>query len=427
LAYEQLLAEEVARPGIALLILPGLLLLGSGVLTFLHLNIWALALLSTGMISGYWYLRRYQGYAARARYQAELERLRDDFRQRFDTELTCKEDIEALLRKMVDDHNKVRLLDSQLSQEEADLQNRRRQIAEELYALIDEKTEPETWDEILHSLENQAGELGAAIRQKEVLLIQLDVDAERYLEVDPGTAFDKQQMQEITERLNDIEKELGDEVQRLNSLKGLVCQETGDDFGIDWETVIRHLREKRAILMVELRDKTADVIGGIAVHQVLHKLKQREDEFVARALQSDLVSAPLFQMTRRYNRVELDGDNLLVSDAYNRFHVSQLSSGAREQVLLALRVGFAARLLQQDQLFLILDDAFQYSDWQRRELMVAKAADLARSGWQIIYFTMDDNIRKLFDDRGKKFGRDYRYFELKSHEKSSAQKQITLF
>jgi len=68
--------------------------------------------------------------------------------------------------------------------------------------------------------------------------------------------------------------------------------------------------------------------------------------------------------------------------------------------------------MQQDSLFLIFDDAFQYSDWQRRKLLVEKAAGLAQQGWQIIYFSMDDHIRDLFEAAGKRFGSEYQFLSL---------------
>jgi uncharacterized protein YhaN len=76
-------------------------------------------------------------------------------------------------------------------------------------------------------------------------------------------------------------------------------------------------------------------------------------------------------------------------------------------VLLALRVGFAARWLKKDGLFLVLDDAFQHADWERRERLVDLVMDLARSGWQILYLTMDDHIRDLFNEKGKAFGKEF--------------------
>ena len=38
--------------------------------------------------------------------------------------------------------------------------------------------------------------------------------------------------------------------------------------------------------------------------------------------------------------------------------------------------------------------------------------DLAKAGWQILYFTMDDHIRGLFEKKGKVFGDQFRIIEL---------------
>ena len=102
-----------------------------------------------------------------------------------------------------------------------------------------------------------------------------------------------------------------------------------------------------------------------------------------------------------------------MSDPYHTFPIEDLSTGAAEQVLLALRIGCASRLFGKEQLFLILDDAFQHADWDRRNLLLAEVSALAEDGWQIIYLTMDDHIRDLFDHVGKKrFKKDYMFFDL---------------
>ncbi len=67
----------------------------------------------------------------------------------------------------------------------------------------------------------------------------------------------------------------------------------------------------------------------------------------------------------------------------------------------------------QETAFLLLDDAFQHSDWQRREFLLDTIIALAKSGWQIVYFSMDDHIRDLFNEIGKEnFKEDYFYYEL---------------
>ena len=111
--------------------------------------------------------------------------------------------------------------------------------------------------------------------------------------------------------------------------------------------------------------------------------------------------------------MELVGDDIHLISEYERFPLHDLSTGAQEQILLALRIGIAAHVLKDQKMFLILDDAFQHSDWQRREWMVDQMADLASIGWQIIYFAMDDHIKQLFEERIKpKFPDCYAAFEL---------------
>ena len=50
---------------------------------------------------------------------------------------------------------------------------------------------------------------------------------------------------------------------------------------------------------------------------------------------------------------------------------------------------------------ILLDDAFQHSDWQRREYLVDEMVSLSNLGWQVVYFSMDDHIKGLFEKRVK--------------------------
>ncbi|MDD5601024.1 MAG: hypothetical protein PHC87_04640, partial [Actinomycetota bacterium] len=149
------------------------------------------------------------------------------------------------------------------------------------------------------------------------------------------------------------------------------------------------------------------------VHKIVSELHSEEDQKIKEGLQSEEVINPLKDITRRYTGLHLEGDNLIISDPYDNFDIKDLSTGAREQVMLALRIGFTQKLLKEDSLFLILDDAFQHSDWEKREILINKLGEIAKKGWQIIYLTMDDHIKELFDKTGKEFGADeYRSYEL---------------
>lgn len=132
-----------------------------------------------------------------------------------------------------------------------------------------------------------------------------------------------------------------------------------------------------------------------------------EDVQVQQELTSTVVQAPLYEVTKKYKTVRLEEEQLIVAGDTDEFFLSNLSTGAQEQVLLALRIGLARKLMKMSNLFLILDDAFQYSDYERRTNLMDVVVNLAKSGWQIVYFTMDDHIRDLFDKVGKSFGNDY--------------------
>ena len=76
--------------------------------------------------------------------------------------------------------------------------------------------------------------------------------------------------------------------------------------------------------------------------------------------------------------------------------------------MIALRMMFARRYLGDVPGFLLLDDAFQHSDWNRRELLVDHTLSLVRErGWQVFYFTMDNHIRDLFNAEGERLGERY--------------------
>ena len=142
-------------------------------------------------------------------------------------------------------------------------------------------------------------------------------------------------------------------------------------------------------------------MAGFSVHKIISELRLEEDAKIREGLKSQVVLDPLKDITKRYSSLVLDDGRLIVSDRYDDFDIKDLSTGAKEQVMLALRIGFTSKLLGKDALFLILDDAFQHSDWQKRKILIDKLADISKKGWQIIYLTMDDHIKELFDKTGK--------------------------
>ncbi|MEI6290974.1 MAG: hypothetical protein WCP19_11135, partial [Chloroflexota bacterium] len=239
------------------------------------------------------------------------------------------------------------------------------------------------------------------------------VTAEDYLPGEPGVQFDARLLRSLEAERQKLERTIDDEKKVLDTLKQRICSVTRDEISCGWEDLIGHLREKRAVVSAEYKRTKADVGAGILLTGVITDLRAKEDENIQASLSSRTISEPIAALTHAYKGVELSGDEIVVFDEIKRFPLSSLSTGAQDQVLLALRLGIAEHLLGDQKFFFILDDAFQHSDWERREWMVDKMADLANLGWQIIYFSMDDHIRMLFEKRVKPgFNERYRLLEL---------------
>lgn len=197
---------------------------------------------------------------------------------------------------------------------------------------------------------------------------------------------------EKSNQLKEIEKENLD-------YKGEIANITGLSIKDDWNILIDHLYEKQNEILNQLKHQESFIIAGILVHQAISELLRAEDEHIQNSINSPNFSDLLFNITGKYNNLLIDdGGKILISSDTAEYKLQDLSTGTKEQVLFALRVTLAEKILD-DKAFFILDDAFQHSDYDRRPKLIDQVFSLADKGWQIIYLTMDEHIQKLFSDR----------------------------
>ena len=267
--------------------------------------------------------------------------------------------------------------------------------------------------ERIQELEQGVYVIEKKIQSRREAVGRLDVDPSDYLEQDPGVAYQKSHLESLEAKRYEVEQTIRTQEEGVNDLKQRICRETDDDISVEWEQLIENLRTVRQEIVDEYKSQVAEILAKVIIHEELEVMREREDENILSGLRSRHVAVPLKQVTGRYDRATLRNDQLVVSDAYNDFPLASLSTGAQEQVLLALRIGFASRILQQDTLFMILDDAFQHADWERREWLLDEVVELGQQGWQIIYLTMDDHLRDRFGERGEQvFGEEFRAINL---------------
>jgi len=405
--YQNVLSQKVGRPHPVYLIASGVLVVAAGILAFFRIPVGTVASLAGAILLIWQYFRKLDLLAKKASENEELYRLEMEFQNRFKKTLTGLPLLQELLSKSAEDYSKAKILKDQLFGDLRTIESLKLKLSDQIADLTGSRQEAESWERALTELGKKYRILVDRIQEKKIRLAELGVDSSDYEDSPPDVAYSLENYKRVQEELDAIHLEIEEENQKLATLKQLICQQTGDDIATAWEDLIQHLREKRAVLMSDYQQKTAEIVGKIVVHRVLDDLRKDEDSKIEEGLQSKAILEPLHRITRRYKGLKLDGDRLVVADPYRDYPLSDLSTGAQEQILLALRIGFSTRLLKQENLFLILDDAFQYSDWERRDWLLDMMVDLASGGWQIIYFTMDNHIRDLFEKKGKALGKGF--------------------
>ena len=411
--YEKFSATAFKRPKIVFVILSGIFALAAILFSIFNISAGTIAALAAAAGLAAFYVIKTASLSKSAASSNEFENLKKEFKDRTGIELTNAATLNLENDRQKEFYDKSKLLKDQMEDLKIKIRELNSAIGQSFYNLGQKQVPESLWHSTIsvkreedRSIRNEI----EALRDKQADLAVREIE---YVPQDPGVKFSYDESGKIESALDEISRRIGEIESNISSLKYGVCIETNDDQSIDWGQLIENLRKKRFEKQKELDICEARIIAGIIVHSEVTALRQEEDLKITEGLQSDIVVGPLTDVSGKYKRLFMEGERLMVSDDYRDYCLTDLSTGAREQVMLALRIGFASKVLKQDTLFLILDDAFQHSDWDRRKILVDKLADIALSGWQIIYLSMDNHIRELFDNAGSRFKKDeYKCIEL---------------
>ena len=343
--------------------------------------------------------------ASSAGENTELEKLKTEYRTKFGSDLTDQATLQAKLGEL----NKNEILVTPLREALSGLYDKTRTLETKTTATLKAWTgsdvPAEAWRATIRDLKEKSDGLQGQIDSIGIELTAVGVPGHEYVEEDPGEKWDPERYAELTEGLRVTGEALKQEEEELEMLKARVAQATGLE-NSDWEDLITDLRDKREEAAQEYQKHTAEILAKIQVHTVINHFRQDENSRIAQGLERDELTEPLQALTGRYRSIRLDEDQglVLTSDKDEEYPLASMSTGAREQIFLALRMGFASIAMEGKTGFLILDDAFQHSDWNRRENLVTRTLSFVQSGWQVFYFTMDDHIRDLFEGVGDQMG-----------------------
>ena len=368
--------------------------------SFLGFPVGTVVLVLIALVIGWLYVRQYRSALENATDVDEIIKLEDEFQQRFDRPLSGLPQLRETKKSMEEAFHGAKALDNDLKDERTKLEELKEQVTEEFLRLTDRVPDRENWESEIRELADHRDQVLKQVSNYQVEIAALGISEFDYRNEPAAVEYSAESLQAFEADLDRVKEELRKKTDELDNLKQQVSAITQDEISIDWETLIQNLQHKREGIVAEYRELTAKVLAGILVNEQLDIIRAQEDEKIRQKLASPLVSEPVNHITGRYSGVHYEDEKVWVSDEFGRFLLSDLSTGALEQVLLGLRLGFAAHMLQQERLFLLLDDAFQHADWRRRHWLLDQMVTLAKDGWQIIYFSMDLHIKKLFDEAG---------------------------
>ncbi len=424
--YKDLLSKIINKPGKFLPSLCGLFAAAgitfSAIIIFLYQKISAsilplylaiIFLCFLGLfISSLLYFRKLNSYLNKAGQNKELDKIREEFKKRTGEILTDISLLESNLNEQREHRSRMLAIEKQINPLRDGMDKNHFLINQEIKKLWQKDITEEDWDNIINELKQINLNIRNQTESEKEGLIKLNVSEEDYVYEDVDITYSREKYEKTQKELELVQQQIKEQEDGMQNLKQKICNKTSDELSISWEKLIDNLQKEKERVINELKDSSATIIAGSIIHKVISSLRKEEDEKIREGLQSE-TTVPLKDITRRYNAIYLDNDDLVVSDPYDNFNIKDLSTGAIEQVMLALRIGFTRKLLKKDSLFLILDDAFQHSDWEKREIIIGKLVEIAEKGWQIIYLTMDNHIKGLFDRAGEKFEKGgYKRFEL---------------
>jgi len=226
------------------------------------------------------------------------------------------------------------------------------------------------WKDKLDDLINTTTKIKNDINAIAGELNGLGIDPENFIREDPCIKFDPTHLLNLENLINDKSNQLKELEKENLDYKGEIANITGLSTKDDWNTLIDQLYAKQNEILNQLKHQESFIIAGILVHQAISELLRAEDEHIQNSINSPNFSDLLFEITGKYKNLTIDDDGkILISSDTAEYRLQDLSTGTKEQVLFALRVTLAEKILD-DKAFFILDDAFQHSDYDRRPKLI---------------------------------------------------------
>ncbi len=264
--------------------------------------------------------------------------------------------------------------------------------------------EPDRIGEKINALSRERTTVLEKLNKLKVEFARLNVSQEDLDSVsdDLFAEFSFEEESDIEKRISDLEERLQASKEELRNKLNEACRLTGVEYSNRIKNIFLSIQELKEETEKEMQALLKDLISKIMWNKVKNARIKKASEIAQQILNSDVFQRNLSAFTgNKYEgwKFSISNGLKLYLDAEERdFHL--LSSGAQQQILLALRVSILEHQLGKS--FIVLDDILQFTDYQRRPYAIETLLNAVKNGWQVIYLSMDNHILSLFKEYVKK-------------------------
>ncbi len=245
------------------------------------------------------------------------------------------------------------------------------------------------------------------------LRVGMDSDTNKILYSDPGNSEYSEEelrrlnikMQELEDRIAEIRNSLSNYYNKLNYFEREFNGVVGDEgFSIRSHENLLAAMDSLKNFVEDTKKKRELFLNAI---EILEEIEQKEERGVEEIF-SDAGGVEKYfkEITDgMYVEVNYDSGNgkiVVTRRDGERLYPEKLSGGTFDQLYFSIRLAFGEKIFPENRGFFILDDPFLKSDSRRLKREIKLLVDLAKRGWQIIYFSAKDEIKELVSQEIRK-------------------------
>jgi len=236
------------------------------------------------------------------------------------------------------------------------------------------------------------------IRQSIDLKISLDYDEEKLEEAKKQKKGNEASLDEVEKRLQEHQKTMLDFSERAQQLQ---FTDEFSNFKLDIE--IRNLESLEKLVRwlnqyIKQIEKDAEL--SIKAFEIFKELESKEKAKSEELFEKDNQASMIFRdiTSGMFEDISYDSSagEILVKRSHEKRlqNASELSRSEWTQLYTAIRIALGEKLLKGERGFFIVEDPFIHADPERLLKEFDMLKNLSKRGWQTIYFTAKDEIKK---------------------------------